>query len=175
MTLDDIDPAPALDYATLLRDPRWQRRRLEIFSRDGWACVACGAADRPLQVHHLRYDASRFPWEYPESWLRTLCEPCHGRRHILQPRAMETPEAPAVAGIAVSWCAQDGFKAFEPIPWTGRVIDRSERGRLFVCFDRHWRDTLIGDCEARAFLNPRPTPSWIASVVLATREGVVVP
>lgn len=64
-------------YAEKLRDPRWQKKRLEVFERDGWACCECANAERNLQVHHLRYVWGRDPWEYDLLDLKTLCESCH--------------------------------------------------------------------------------------------------
>jgi len=62
-------------YSELLRDPRWQKRRLEVFQRDGWKCTFCESKDKPLHVHHLRYSGA--PWDSPESDLETLCCDCH--------------------------------------------------------------------------------------------------
>ena len=67
----------AQSYRRLLRDPRWQRKRLEVLSRDGWRCRECGAKDRELQVHHERYVPGGMPWDVPSAWLVTLCTPCH--------------------------------------------------------------------------------------------------
>ncbi len=64
-------------YAELLRDPRWQRLRLEIMQRDDFACRECGSKSATLNVHHTYYVRGRAPWEYEASILRTLCEPCH--------------------------------------------------------------------------------------------------
>lgn len=69
-------------YLEKLRDPRWQKRRLQIFERDGWCCQFCGAADKTLHVHHRWYDPGE-PWESGDTALVTVCEPCHeleGRR-----------------------------------------------------------------------------------------------
>lgn len=63
------------DYKDLLRDPRWQKRRLEIFQRDNWKCVQCDAAAYELQVHHEQYCG--LPWEAPDDCLKTLCVFCH--------------------------------------------------------------------------------------------------
>ena len=64
-------------YSDLLRDPRWQRKRLEIMQRDGFACAECGSADKTLNVHHRHYARGRAPWEYDNENLVTLCEDCH--------------------------------------------------------------------------------------------------
>jgi len=62
-------------YTSLLRDPRWQIKRLSIMERDGFSCVACGGSETTLTVHHLRYRGA--PWEVNDDDLQTLCEPCH--------------------------------------------------------------------------------------------------
>ena len=66
--------------SSLHRDPRWQRKRLEIMQRDGFKCVACGDSNSTLNVHHGVYDSESFPpapWKTPDRYLQTLCEPCH--------------------------------------------------------------------------------------------------
>jgi hypothetical protein len=57
------------------QDPRWQRLRLEIMQRDGFACVACGDAESTLHVHHKQYHGEL--WDTPPADLQTLCESCH--------------------------------------------------------------------------------------------------
>lgn len=69
------------DYSEKLKDPRWQRRRLEIMSRDGFSCVCCGRDDKTLNVHHCYYVRGREPWDYPDSSLVTVCEDCHASEH----------------------------------------------------------------------------------------------
>jgi hypothetical protein len=63
------------------RRPEWQRKRLEIMDRDGFACQNCGDKDAFLNVHHRYYVAGRMPWEYPAFALITLCECCHQKNH----------------------------------------------------------------------------------------------
>lgn len=65
------------DFWQQLRDPRWQKKRLEILQRDGWACVDCDESESELHVHHLRYVTGKKPWEYADEDLRTLCKTCH--------------------------------------------------------------------------------------------------
>jgi hypothetical protein len=64
-----------------LLDPRWQKKRLEIFSRDDWRCVRCGNNTETLHVHHSYYARNVSPWDYPGDCLSTLCETCHGKEH----------------------------------------------------------------------------------------------
>ncbi len=66
-----------MDYLEKLKDPRWQKKRLEIFKRDGWKCKSCGSADKTLHVHHLFYFRGKEPWEINSGFLLTLCEDCH--------------------------------------------------------------------------------------------------
>lgn len=66
-----------MTYAEKLRDPRWQRKRLETMGRDGWACQRCHSDSKPLNVHHIHYAASGNPWDASNEWLVTLCEDCH--------------------------------------------------------------------------------------------------
>jgi len=73
-------PSRRRAYRQLLRDPRWQKRRLEIFARDRWACQECGATNRELQVHHRWYVYGVMPWEVPMQALVTLCRACHGKK-----------------------------------------------------------------------------------------------
>lgn len=67
----------SLSYFELLKDPRWQRKRLEIMERDWFACRICGDDKTTLNVHHQFYLSKLKPWEYENDTLMTLCEPCH--------------------------------------------------------------------------------------------------
>jgi len=64
-------------YAQKLLDPRWQRLRLEILNRDGFACTYCGDKTNTLHVHHTYYEFGKDPWDYPTESLVTFCEGCH--------------------------------------------------------------------------------------------------
>ena len=64
-------------YAEKLKDPRWQKKRLQIFERDGWACQICDDTESMLVVHHRDYQRGREPWEHPDELLIALCEHCH--------------------------------------------------------------------------------------------------
>lgn len=70
-----------MTYSEKLRDPRWQKKRLEIMNRDGFKCRDCGSDVITLSVHHHRYKANAEPWEYPAHDLGTFCQPCHDARH----------------------------------------------------------------------------------------------
>lgn len=69
------------EYSEKLKDPRWQKKRLEIFKRDGWACSVCGSTTKTLNIHHKKYCNSN-PWESDDKDIETVCEDCHETEHI---------------------------------------------------------------------------------------------
>jgi len=64
------------EYQAKLKDPRWQKKRLEIYQRDGFECQACRSKTRTLHLHHWKYFPGD-PWDCPPEYLGTLCEDCH--------------------------------------------------------------------------------------------------
>lgn len=92
-SLDGVAPSPYLtkrgkrgsmtkqykesEYSKKLRDPRWQKMRLEILSRDEFTCQKCFDSESTLNVHHCYYEYGKEPWDYPAKSLVTLCETCH--------------------------------------------------------------------------------------------------
>lgn len=70
-----------MDYKEQIKSPLWQKRRLEILSRDNFTCQICGCKDKTLHVHHLVYEKGKMIWEYPNHQLITLCEECHEYEH----------------------------------------------------------------------------------------------
>lgn len=66
-------------YSEKLKDPRWQKKRLEVMEQAGWMCQICGDSDRELHVHHPRYEKGREPWDYKN--LICACHSCHERIH----------------------------------------------------------------------------------------------
>lgn len=61
--------------AEIYKSPAWQKRRLEILSRDNFTCQLCGDTKTELQVHHIEYGSN--PLETPSEQLITLCADCH--------------------------------------------------------------------------------------------------
>jgi hypothetical protein len=66
-------------YSNKLKDPRWQKKRLEIMQRDEFTCCLCGDKESMLVVHHYKYDSE--PWETDNRYLATLCSDCHEEEH----------------------------------------------------------------------------------------------
>lgn len=65
-----------LTYTEQLKDPRWQKKRLEILNRDSFTCQLCGDTKTFLHVHHKIYCNSQ-PWDIDNVHLITCCEHCH--------------------------------------------------------------------------------------------------
>lgn len=70
-----------LSYSEKLQDPRWQKKRLEILSRDKFKCTICGDGKQTLHIHHKIYNGNTSPWNYKKSDLATLCKTCHSQEH----------------------------------------------------------------------------------------------
>lgn len=66
-----------LTYWQKLKDPRWQRKRLDVMKREEFTCELCGSKERTLNVHHGYYRKAADPWEYETDTLHCLCEECH--------------------------------------------------------------------------------------------------
>ena len=73
-----------MTYAEKLKDPRWQRKRLEIMEASKFSCSRCSADDATLHVHHCYYEKGLMPWEYPNESLKCLCDWCHGERQEVE-------------------------------------------------------------------------------------------
>ena len=82
-------------YFEKLKDPRWQRKRLEALEASEWKCQICYDEESTLHVHHKQYFKEREPWEYDIDQLAVLCESCHEVQHeeedILQLVASKAP------------------------------------------------------------------------------------
>jgi hypothetical protein len=91
-------------YKAFLMDPRWQKRRLEVFARDKWACTVCDDKDTTLEVNHRRYpDNGGPPWESELGDLETLCSPCH--RQVTRAKADAHRRLAALRGSDLLWLA----------------------------------------------------------------------
>lgn len=73
---------PSMTYSEKLKDPRWQKKRLQILDRDEWTCQWCGDKHSTLHVHHTYYEKGD-PWNTDENLLITVCEDCHSLEHRL--------------------------------------------------------------------------------------------
>jgi len=60
-----------------LKHPEWQRKRLEIFNRDGFKCIICNSDEKEPHIHHFKYSPNTDPWDYDDSNFITYCHQCH--------------------------------------------------------------------------------------------------
>ena len=78
--------ASTKSYFEKLKDPRWQKKRLEVLDESLWACASCGDTANTLHVHHKQYIKGREPWEYESNELEVLCSTCHESTHASKAR-----------------------------------------------------------------------------------------
>jgi hypothetical protein len=69
------------DYLEKLRDPRWQKKRLEVLNLAEFTCSSCHDNTKTLNVHHKEYIKGREPWEYDAEQLVCICQDCHKSHH----------------------------------------------------------------------------------------------
>lgn len=81
-----------MTYSEKLKDPRWQKKRLQVLESAGWACQSCFDKEETLHVHHLRYHGE--PWDAPNNELECLCATCHNFREGLKSAGLETGTLP---------------------------------------------------------------------------------
>lgn len=95
-------------YSEKLKDPRWQKKRLEILNRDNFTCVECGSDLDTLHIHHIAY-INCDPWDIDNSLLLTLCEECHkeeedqlltSKKHLIEQLKLSGFGSSAFSGLA---------------------------------------------------------------------------
>lgn len=72
------------NYWIKLKDPRWQKLRLEAMQKADFCCERCGDGEETLNVHHKEYFKGREPWEYHIEQLGVICESCHEYLHSME-------------------------------------------------------------------------------------------
>lgn len=68
-------------YYEKLKDPRWQKKRLEVMAFNDFCCEVCGDNENTLNVHHKEYFKNQEPWDYEIRQLVCICESCHEFEH----------------------------------------------------------------------------------------------
>jgi hypothetical protein len=76
-------------YLYKLKDPRWQKKRLEILNIHNFTCEECGSTEKELHVHHRFYIKGREPWEYDNDVFQVLCNSCHEKEHFKKNKQKE--------------------------------------------------------------------------------------
>lgn len=119
-----------LSYSEKLKDPRWQKLRLQILERDEWMCQSCSSKDKTLHVHHVHYIYGLDPWEYEDEsqFLITLCVDCH---------ELETQQLPDSKNYLFTNLAVHGFLN------SSELIKLAEIFGIAPCMTKIERTTLI--------------------------------
>jgi len=78
-----------MTYREQLKQPEWEKRRVEKLNSAGFKCEECGASNTTLEIHHIRYVWGRMAWQYTDEELKCLCDHCHEMKHI--PACCDTP------------------------------------------------------------------------------------
>lgn len=105
-------------YSEKLKDPRWQKKRLEALDAAAWTCAACSDTTTTLHVHHRQYFKGREPWEYEIGQLEVLCADCHTLHHEdVEPDplmlavsfvpALGRPDRDSAASLLAGYCGHD--------------------------------------------------------------------
>lgn len=71
-----------MGYSEKLKDPRWQKVRLQILSEADFKCEWCWDTKATLHVHHFYYEKGKDPWDYPRDCLICICDKCHELYHL---------------------------------------------------------------------------------------------
>lgn len=68
-------------YSDKLKNPKWQKKRLEILNLKEFKCELCQSEEQELHVHHRFYIKGREPWQYDNDVFQVLCSNCHKNVH----------------------------------------------------------------------------------------------
>ena len=120
-----------MNFSEKLRDPRWQKKRLEIFRRDEWKCQCCFLGDSMLAVHHLIYKRNTDPWDYPDNLLLTLCKECHGGE-------LERPET---EGSLLYTLREKGFLCHDLMNIEAAIEQVETRNQMYI-ISHHIEETF---------------------------------
>lgn len=72
-------------YSDKLKNPKWQKKRLDILNRDKFTCQLCNSTEDTLHVHHKTYEKGVDPWGYEDCNLITYCMICHKLVELIKP------------------------------------------------------------------------------------------
>jgi hypothetical protein len=85
-TKNQYKKSSTVDFFAKYKDPRWQKKRLEVMQNANFKCESCGDDGKTLNVHHKSYKKNHDPWEYECYELECLCEDCHREKHEVKER-----------------------------------------------------------------------------------------
>ena len=121
-----------MTYSEKLRDPRWQKLRLEIMGRDEFRCRLCRSKEKTLNVHHSYYSKGANPWDYPNDSLVTVCEGCHKLMESRRELILKATADPYLQIKVMKFCHAAGRDVF-PFPKAASVLVESVVDFLEAC------------------------------------------
>lgn len=143
-------------YSDRLKDPRWQRRRLEILNRADFACETCESSDKTLHVHHKLYRKGAMPWEYDDHELEALCVDCHDNtehwRSLLAAAVarLDTCDLETLVGFAEGMVAYNAivrsYESSRSETWPVRSYEHALGLAKGLLYWNAQRDTNTVDC-----------------------------
>lgn len=89
-------------WSNQYKDPRWQKKRLEVMEANDYTCEICGDDRSTLNVHHKHYDYEKRIWEYDVEDFQCLCEDCHEKLHEDQKRIKKLMERESFRRFSLS-------------------------------------------------------------------------
>ncbi len=115
-----------MTYSDKLRDPRWQRKRLEVLQRYDFKCRDCGASEKELHVHHCSYGDGE-PWDIHPNFLIPLCAECHKYRQDF--------EKAVRFNIGLLFALSEPEEIADPFIWLVAIA----RSRVRIAKRKRWR------------------------------------
>lgn len=97
-------------YSEKLRDPRWQKKRLEVLQEHDFMCDLCLDTTTELQVHHISYEKNKEPWEYDNSSLDVYCKHCHYLTELLKLDNVKILSTCKIEGLISLLCIKESQK-----------------------------------------------------------------
>jgi len=86
-----------MDINEQYQHPLWQKKKNEIYVRDGWTCQSCKKdcyqLAAQLHAHHIYRVKNYHLWDYDNESIITLCRDCHEKA--------DDPALKKIAGILV--------------------------------------------------------------------------
>lgn len=150
-----------MSYSEKLRDPRWQKKRLEIMNRDCFKCIYCQDSESPLTVHHIYYISGREPWGYPDSAYLTLCEKHHGQIHAYE-----------VSNSVKLWEATAGFEIAYFSKYLNKTFfgDRLRDSGVLIGISPEDLLKIISDSLEHGLINDAVVSQWKKSLAELTEK-----
>lgn len=142
--MSNYSPSPRKSkpsYYELLKDARWQEKRLRIMDAAGFECQHCGAhkdnGGVTLNVHHSYYLKNKKPWEYPDESLYCLCEDCHKVIQIVQAEIKTLLGESGIDGILEVSGYINGMRLSD---FPGKILNPKTSNPSFISgFAHYWR------------------------------------